>query len=147
MCGPHAHSILGVVKKWLENLKTETFTEQTFGYFLEAFKIVLGRNVSADSMRSLSLYITYAIHKPSIRDTQPTRSKSLKLKTNLSVRRKTHSGLSPSSKLMSGPQAVELTHLQVALKLLETYVDILCQDGDTANIQKFARTVTNKVCV
>lgn len=133
------------MKKWLENLKTETFTEENFGYFLHAFRIILGRNVSADAMRSLSLYITYAIHKPSIGDLQAARSKSLKLKTSLSVRRKTHSGLSPNPKVESSAQSAELTHLQVALKLLEAYVDILCQDGDTANIQKFARTVTNKV--
>ena len=134
------------MKKWLENLKTGSFTDETFEDFLQAFKILLGRNVSADSMRSLSLYITYAVHKPSAREVQPARSKSLKLHTSLSVRRKTLSGLSPNARSMAAPATAEMTHLQVALKLLETYVVILCQEGDTANISKFARTVTNKVC-
>ena len=39
----------------------------------------------------------------------------------------------------------ELTQLQVALKILEMYLDILCEGSDTTNIKKFARTVTNKV--
>lgn len=144
-CNHCANRWLGIIKKWLENLKTETFTQETFEYFLEAFKIILGRNISADSMRSLSLYITYAIHKPSARDLQPTRGKSLKLKTNVPIRKKTLSSPSSGSPLNPNLKSADLNQLQVALRLLEIYVDMLCQDGDTTNIQKFARTVTNKV--
>ena len=38
-----------------------------------------------------------------------------------------------------------LSQLQVALKMLELYADMLCQKDEAANIKKFARTVTNKV--
>ena len=54
---------------------------------------------------------------------------------------------SPSS-LGSGRKiSPELPQFQVALKILEMYVDILCEGNDTTNIKKFARTVTNKVCL
>lgn len=136
----------GILKKWLETLKSETFTEDVFDDFLKAFRVIVGQNMSADSMRSLSLYITYAIHKPTARDIQPSRNKSLKVKTSVfPIRKRTLPSPSPNSPSHNGPQSAEMTQLQIALKLLELYVEILCRDGDSTNIQKFARTVTNKV--
>jgi hypothetical protein len=39
-----------------------------------------------------------------------------------------------------------LTKRQLGNKVLEMYSDLLCDKENNANIQKFARTVTNKVC-
>ena len=135
----------GIMKKWLDAMKGETFTTETFEYFLEAFKYFFGRNPSADSMRSLSLYITYAVHKPRQTVLHPARSKSIKLDTSVSSRRQTLSNASPRSKNQQDERVPYLTQLQVALRMLELYADILCFKGEAANIKKFARTVTNKV--
>lgn len=135
------------MKKWLDALKGETFTTESFEYFLEAFTSFLTRNPSADSMRSLALYITYAIHKPRQTASHPTRGKSVKLDTNVSSRRQTlsGSGTSPSPSKQQEECVGYLSQLQVALRMLELYADILCHKGEVANIKKFARTVTIKV--
>lgn len=135
---------LGIIKKWLEALRGETFTEQTFSFFFETFKSIITRNLSADSMRSLALYITYATHKPSQKTSLPLRVKSVKLNTSLSSRRKTLGSPSPESSILNEEQTPRLTGTQIALRMLDLYADLLCQKGDFANIHKFARTVTNK---
>lgn len=138
-------NLLGISKKWLEALKSETFTAETFEYFLTTFKTMLTKNVSADSMRSLALYITYAIHKPRHVTSMPLRGKSTKLTTGPPSRRKTLG--SPSSRPLAqqNEPAPQLTQVQVALKVLDLYADLLCQKDEFTNIHKFARTVTNKV--
>ena len=96
-------------------------------------------------MRSLALYITYAIHKPRQSDSYPTRGKSVKVNTNVSSRRQTLSSASPRSTKQPDEAIPQLSQLQVALKMLELYANILCNKSEVANIKKFARTVTNKV--
>ena len=118
---------------------------QTFGYFLEAFKTILTRALTADSMRSLALYITYAIHKQKATPFTPVRGKSIKLNTDLPARRKTLGSPSPRPSVQQDDADPKLTQLQVALRVLEMYADLLCCKDDTSNIRKFARTVTNKV--
>ena len=96
-------------------------------------------------MRSLALYITYAIHKPRQIESYPTLGKTIKLNTNASSRRQTLSSASPRSTKQQAESAPHLSQLQVALKMLELYADLLCRKDEVANIKKFARTVTNKV--
>lgn len=133
-----------IIKKWLDVLKGEWFTTETFEYFLEAFKTFFTRNPSADSMRSLALYITYSIHKPRQTESYPMRGKSIILNTNVSSRRQTLSSPSTRSTIQKDDAVPHLSQLQVALKMLELYADMLCQKNEFANIRKFARTVTNK---
>lgn len=136
---------IGIVKKWLEALKSDIFTHETFGYFLETFKFLLTKNLSADTMRSLALYITYAVHKPKQQASTPARGKSIKLRTDLPYRRQTLSSPSPQLAKPRGDTDRQLNQIEVALRILEIYADILCVRDDVSNIKKFARTVTNKV--
>jgi len=137
---------LGIVKKWLEALKGETFTPDTLQYFIGAFKAVLTMHPSTESLRALALYITYAIHKPKQKLSFPLRpTKSLKLRSDNSSPVQTPLMASPSPLTNESKISLELTQLQVALHILEMYVGILCDGNDTTNIKKFARTVTNKV--
>ena len=145
MCLHPINTSLGIMKKWIEALKGEIYTTQTFEYFLKAFTTFFSRSPSADSMRSLALYITYAIHKPRQAVPYPTRGKSIKLDTNVSSRRQTSSSTPPRSTKQQDESVSYLSQLEVALKMLEFYTDFLCHKGDVANIKKFARTVTNKV--
>lgn len=136
----------GTVKKWLDTLKGENFSTDTFDHFIGAFMSILTTTLSAESLRTLALYITYAIYRP-----QP--------KTSLAARPvkiANHQAPSPShkptiletssvpiTKQPSPPH--ELSRLQLALRILDLYSDLLCRANDTGNIKKFARTVTNKV--
>lgn len=96
-------------------------------------------------MRSLALYITYAIHKQKPTPFTPVRGKSIKLNTDFPVRRKTLGSPSSQPPVQRDDADPKLTQLQVALKVLEMYADLLCFKDDSSNIKKFARTVTNKV--
>ncbi len=96
-------------------------------------------------MRSLSLYITYAIHKPKHKSLLPARGKSVRLTMDLPSRRKTTGSSSPHPGLEFDDSTPKLTQSQVALKVLELYTVLLCDKADTTNIKRFARTVTNKV--
>lgn len=107
--------------------------------------MLLTPSLSADSMRSLALYITYAIHKPKEKHTLPARGKSVKLKIELPTRRQTLSSAPARHVQQPEKLGLELTQLQVALKILKMYAELLCQNDDIVNIRKFARTVTNKV--
>lgn len=64
---------------------------------------------------------------------------------NVSSRRQTLSSASPRSIKQQDESVPHLSQLEVALKMLELYADILCHKGEVVNIKKFARTVTNKV--
>ena len=135
----------GIIRKWLDALKGECFNAETFDGFLETLKGMLTPNLSADSMRSLALYITYGTHKQEGKNPLPLRAKSVKLRTELTPRRRTLGGPSHAAGALSGNGPRLLSEDQVALKILELYTDCLCQKDDHSNILRFARTVTNKV--
>ena len=138
---------VGIVKKWLDALKGETFTPDTLQYFIGAFRSILTMHPSAEPLRALALYITYAIHKPNQKTTSSLRPiKGLKLSSEASSPVQTPLTASPSPLGNGSNISIALPQFQVALKILEMYVDILCEGNDTTNIKKFARTVTNKVC-
>ena len=141
---PESDSI-GMIKKWLEALRGEAFTERTFSYFLQAFKSFLNDSLSADSMRSLSLYITYAIHKPKPLSILPSRGKSIRSTTDLLSRRKDVGDSVTHQSTATHDENSTLTQSRVAFRILEMYTALLCNKNDLANIKRFARTVTNKV--
>ena len=134
------------MKKWLEALKVQSFNCVTFKYFLDSFKVVAGMNYSADTMRSMSLFVTYAIHKPRLDAMDLHRGSSAKYGSSTPTRRETVSGPSPkAARPIHQSDLPEMSHFQVALGVLELYTDILCQKNEETSMKKFARTVTNKV--
>lgn len=103
--------------------------------------------MTADVLRSLSLFITYALHRHN-----PLRTLKIK-KSNISLRRpgtrdSTTSNSFKSSIFPSLGQFNEedcYTRQQLGVKVLEMYHDILCEDANsTANLKRFAKTVTNR---
>lgn len=137
--------LLGIVKKWVDALKGESFSSGTFKYFLRAFKSMLTTNISAEALRALALYVTYAVHKPKPRQPQPLRNaRSLKQNSADISRRATI--IAACQSLTRYPDSgIELSRLKVALEVLAMYTDLLCEKNDVTNIKKFARFVTNKV--
>ena len=141
-----ANQSSGITKKWLDALKGDPFSPDTFEYFLEAFRTILTANPSAESLRSLALFVTFATHKPKRRDISPLRAtKSIHQIDGSKSRRQTLVTASPSPMKSSFGLSSELSRIQIAVKLLEIYTALLCNERDTTNIKKFARTVTNRV--
>ncbi|KAF9891214.1 hypothetical protein FE257_004778 [Aspergillus nanangensis] len=107
-----------VNKKLLEALKDEEFTAEALHRFTAAFMSLMEGCLSADLLRSLALFITYAIHKPKEPSTQH----------------------SPAS----GGKQKFVSSTTVATEMLRMYCSLLCNSHDLAPIKKFARAVTNK---
>ncbi|KAI9773758.1 MAG: hypothetical protein M1839_001990 [Geoglossum umbratile] len=138
-----------IVKKLIDAMKAETFSPEVFPEFMIAFKSLISSNMSSDVLRSLSLFITYALHKS---DRQPTRTLRSR-KSTLQIRQKAATSPARSSTTtqtpspgLAQPGATPrgLSRAQIGAKVLEMYSELLCEETGTANIKKFARTVTNK---
>ena len=137
------------MKRFLDALKAETFSRDVFPSFMEALTTLVECNMTAEIFRSLALFITYAYHQPTSttsrtpktqHGTLPARSATI---TSNGPRRPTVTTLFDGKDVAS----TNLTKRQMGTKVLEMYTDLLCEKASTANIRKFARTVTNKVCV
>jgi hypothetical protein len=135
-----------VVKKLLYALKAEVFSREILPDFLAAFTVLVKSNMSADVLRSLSLFITYSLHKHN-----PARPLRMK-KSNVQLRRPTGLGSAGPKSGYLTPVGVSgelkdecFTRQQIGVMVLEMYHDLLCEEGNgTANLKKFAKTVTNK---
>lgn len=136
----------GIIKKWLDTLKGDNFSTDTFDHFIGAFMSILTTTLSAESLRALALYITYAIYRPQSKTSlavRPARN------ANLQVLSLSHEPTILCTSSIPIKEQTDSSHklsqLQLALKILDLYSDLLCRANDTGNIKKFARTVTNKV--
>ena len=113
-----------------------------------AFRSLLHGNLSADALRSIALYVTYAIHKPTRPvapfPRSPSGASGPKRLSSNPGRRKTLAGISSAVGDTRASSVEDLSRSQMGVKILEMYTDILCH-VETTNIKKFARTVTNKV--
>jgi hypothetical protein len=141
----------GIVKRFLDALKAESFSPDVFPSFMEALTSLVKCNLTAEVFRSLALFVTYAYHKPNSSAPRTPRNQP----GGLSVR----SDLIMSSTAPAAPRRLTVTTAvdtkeavspnlskrQLGNKVLEMYSDLLCEKGNTSNIKKFARTVTNKV--
>ncbi|KAH8701772.1 Beige/BEACH domain protein [Talaromyces proteolyticus] len=125
-------SRMRVNKRLLDALKGEDFTEETLGLFIPAFRSLFESCVSAELLRSLSLFITFALHEEKV----PKLNKRKSLRFDSRVRQSSNSSDRSSKKIMSKSK--------IGLELLRMYTNYLCVPGDYITIKKFARAVTNK---
>ena len=135
------------MKRFLDALKAETFPRDVFPSFMEALTTLVKCNMTAEVFRSLALFITYAYHQPMSSTSRTPRPQYGTLPARSGTisngpRRPIVSTLFDGKEVAS----TTLTKRQLGTKVLEMYTDLLCERGSTANIRKFARTVTNKVC-
>ncbi|RAH73060.1 Beige/BEACH domain protein [Aspergillus aculeatinus CBS 121060] len=120
-----------VNKKLLEALKGEDFTHEALALFIPAFQSLMESCLSADLLRSLALFITYAIHKPR----EPMRlQKKRSMRFNTGVRQQ--QVLNNNVAYVPSPK--------IAAEMLRMYCSMLCNANDLSPIRKFARAVTNK---
>lgn len=124
----------GVSKKLLEALKAEEFTERALHLFISAYKTLMQSYSSADLLRSLALFITYSIHKP----TPPAKLQKKKSIRFLAGSRQSEASADKAEKYVSS--------LTVAVEMLRMYCSFLCDSHDLLPVKRFAKAVTNKVC-
>lgn len=110
------------MKKLIDALKGEDFDLQVSGSVDEAFTtlLTLERTIPSETLRSVALYITYALHQPS-EQTAQFDDHPWPLRTTLL------------------PQAKR------AVTMLAVFTEFLCHRANKAYLAKFAKTVTNKV--
>lgn len=117
----------------LDALRGEEFSEEAINLFIPAFRSLLESCASAELLRSLALFITYALHDhqdPKLKRKMSLRLRPLPRQSSFLSEQSTQRGL-PKPK--------------VGLAMLRMYADYLCTPHEYTNIKRFARAVTNKV--
>lgn len=133
-----------IVKRLIDAMKAESFTRDVFPSFIEAFSVLVLSNLSAEVLRSLSLFITYSLHKPT---SSASRTPRLKSGTVMNPRALNSAPRRPpviaifDGKLDSSST---MSKREVGRGVLQMFTDILCEKDSTVNLKKFAKTVTNK---
>ena len=116
---------------------------------MEALEILVKCNMTTEVFRSLALFITYAYHQPAASNSN---SRTPKVQGQAASTRPATASGGPKRPMIitqfDSPEVKSnfLTKRQLGSKILEMYTGILCEESSTANIKKFARSVTNKVC-
>ncbi|KAL8895603.1 MAG: hypothetical protein Q9192_003538 [Flavoplaca navasiana] len=136
-------SKMRIVKKWLDALKTEPFRTNSFSSFLTAFKSLLAMNIAADHLRSLAMYITYAIEQAQHEELY-LQNKYHRVGMGNSHNQISNSERDSGNTSKGDHTDSELSTDQLAVYLLELYAQLLCTPGDPAPIARFTKTVTNK---
>ncbi|KAI9890808.1 MAG: hypothetical protein M1814_003592 [Vezdaea aestivalis] len=139
-----------IVKRLVDALKGESISEEAFPYFISAFKSLVIRNATAEVLRSISLFITYTLHRPLKHTASSLRSK--KSSTTLRRGRQLSSPSRPERSISIErvpSNASELRNdcisfAELGTRVLEMYADVICKDDTKVLVQKFARTVTNR---
>ncbi|MCJ1473895.1 hypothetical protein MMC13_002550 [Lambiella insularis] len=115
-----------ILKKWLDSLKTGTFYTDTFEYFLKAFRSLLSLTPSSESLRSLALFITYAVNTPKDQISQLPRSTHSVRRSPQSFNPPTRRSTTSSSSSVLGEVRYAgtrgMTRLEIGIRVLEITV-------------------------
>ena len=124
-----------VLRRLIEALKSEPISRSTMTMYAEAFRVMLPQAVSAELLRSLALFVTFAVNK-----------RNIALPSRKATRRETRqrSGSNPTSATSSDEPHALLSHFDIGVEVLRLYSEFLCRAKDETMIKKFAKTVTNK---
>ncbi|KAF2673022.1 beige/BEACH domain-containing protein [Microthyrium microscopicum] len=134
-----------IVKRLIDALKGESFSADVFPDFLDAFNAVFRCSISADTLRSLSMFITFAFQEtrafPMVRRLT-SRNGDRNTSPGPSGRERSHSRPSPFNPPIS--PSSEVSRFEMAVQMLELYADIICEPGREEIVNRFATTVTSK---
>lgn len=137
-----------MVKRLTDALKGETFNPQTLPLFLEAFKVLLAINFNGENSRSLSLFVTYALHDN--RAAYAKRTLRPKAST-LRLRKGTPPTMTPGSTPRSASPGQDpsvapgLPLGELGIAVLRMLTELLCDVANHTEIVRFAKNVTGKV--
>ncbi|EXJ91061.1 hypothetical protein A1O1_04168 [Capronia coronata CBS 617.96] len=127
-------SRMRVLKRLLEALKSEPVAKAIMPKYMAAFKVLLPQSLSAETLRSLALLVTFSVNK---------RNAGLHARkaTRRDVRQRSSSGSSQAGKEET---ISTLSHFEIGVEVLRLYSELLCRPHADGMIKKFAKTVTNK---
>lgn len=128
-------SRMRVLKRLMEALKSEPVAKAIMPMYMAAFKALLPQSFSAETLRSLALFVTFSINKRNtgLQVRKPTRREAL------------HRSSSSGSFQGGKDETIStLSHFEIGVEVLRLYSELLCRPGDDNLIRKFAKTVTNK---
>jgi hypothetical protein len=135
----------GLIKRFIDALKGESFTNDIFPDFLEAFNAVFRCTVSSDTLRSVSLFITYALHEHRAfhNYAQGARPVSSAASNGLKPRSGTASPFAPASETAAFKI---IPRFEIGVRMLEDFTELLCNlDRQSEELmRRFATSVTNK---
>ncbi|KAI9676047.1 MAG: hypothetical protein M1817_000790 [Caeruleum heppii] len=137
-----------IVRRLLEALKAETISSNVLPHFLKAFAALLRSDMSSEMLRSTALFITYALHKDSVTKRDPSDA-SIKIKgagevLKVSTSENDAAGADEAPRTSQLESGHDLSLEERGMEVLNVLGALLCDSSDTTNLQKFARTVTNK---
>ena len=130
-------------------MKADRLTKESLDERIKAFEVALDCGRSADVLRSVALFITYILKDDQSHSMRSGRSSSV------NSREQSRSG-TPLSNIMNQPSSkaskrisipAQVSGKEIGSGLLEVISSILCDPSTTHDINRFAKTVTNKACV
>jgi hypothetical protein len=143
----------GIVKRFIDALKGESFEADVFPDFLDAFSAVFRCSVSPETLRSLPPFITFALHesrafphrtspaRPSSAHGEHPRPKSSGVDV-AGARERSASRASPFNPPIT--PSVELSRYEVGVHMLQLYADMLCEANDDL-MAKFSKVLSASV--
>ena len=124
-----------VQKRLLEALKSEPVSRAIIPQYIAAIKILLPQTISAETLRSLALFVTFSVNK---------RNMSLQLRKPTRREARQRSSSNGSSHSPKDDATSNLSNFEIGMEVLRLYSELLCRKDDDTLIKKFAKTVTNK---
>jgi hypothetical protein len=136
------------VKRLLDALKGETFSVDVFPDFLEAFSALFKCNTSKDNLRSIALFVTYALQDNRAFPSHVNRQhRNSQRHSNGQVASDTPTSTPRSNSPAQLPKTPnDLSRHEVGVQVLEMFTEVLCNTESVEPMKKFAKTVANKVC-
>lgn len=120
-------------KRLMDALKGEQIPRTTISLYRDALSVLLPSALSAETLRSVALFITYSLYK-----------QNGAVISNRSERSRTSSNSSTMRAARDTAQNLFLSKAEVGVEMLKMYTDLLCQSNDDTPIKKFAKAVTNR---
>jgi hypothetical protein len=136
------------VKRLTDALKSESFAPPAFPYFLKAFKVLLEINFNGENARSVSLFVTYALHDGRAAYAKRTlrpRTSALRLRRAASPAVSSNSTPRSASPIQDPSQPPGLPLGELGVSILKMLAELLCDGPTHHDIIRFAKNVSGKV--
>ncbi|KAF2134921.1 beach-domain-containing protein [Dothidotthia symphoricarpi CBS 119687] len=136
-----------VVKCLTDALMGETFTPQTLPFFIDAFRCLLQINFNGENARSLSLFVTYALHDNRASYAKRTlrpKVSSVRLRQGTPPVGSPGDTPRPSSPAHLDANASPLSLTDLGIAILGLLAELLCDPQNPNEIVRFAKNVTGK---
>ena len=140
-------SVLGILKRLIAALKSETINKEGVTPMLQALKHIIIDMPSSEAYRSIALYITFAVSMKKDELNAPAGSHSSRRQSSgpQSQRlQKSQSTRSFGETSNSSKSSQRVSTLELGISVLKMLVNLVCIEKSDSQLRKFSRAVTNK---